>query len=243
MIILRILHSLLVWFVIITSTLAISIAALLIVHIFRKSDASTQSFARAWARLNLLTAGARVSRQGGEALDPSSAYIFAANHQSQYDIFVLQGYLGHDFRWMAKKELFQVLLWGPAMRAAGYIPVDRSRGRQALKSLAAAARKIAGGTSVVVFPEGTRSPDGNLGTFKAGGIQLAIKAGVPIVPVAVSGTYGILPKGRLLVRPGKVHVAVGEPIAVDERSQKDKHELTEEVRRQVVALLESLPAS
>lgn len=197
--------------------------------------------ARKWAKLNLLTAGVRVTRSGGEKLDPEAPYIFAGNHASQYDIFVLEGYLGHNFRWMAKKELFRVFLWGAAMRAAGYISVDRSHGREALKSLAEAARRIAGGTSVVVFPEGTRTRDGSLGPFKAGAMQLAIKAGVPIVPVALRGTYAILPKGRLLVRPGRVHVSVGEPIDVSSFKQKDKHELADRVRGEIVRLLEGIP--
>jgi 1-acyl-sn-glycerol-3-phosphate acyltransferase len=197
--------------------------------------------ARGWAKLNLFVAGVRVSTSGGGRLDPSAPYIFAGNHASQYDIFVLQGYLGHSFRWMAKKELFRIVLWGPAMRAAGYVPVDRSHGREALKSLAEAARRIAGGTSVVIFPEGTRSRDGRLAPFKAGGMQLAIKAGVPIVPFALRGTYGILPKGRFLVKPGAVRLSVGEPVDVGGLKQKDKHELAEKIREKVEHLMESMP--
>ena len=241
MVIIRIIHSIIAWAVAIFSTVFISLCALIIVRVLGHGDEATQPLARSWARLNLFMAGVRVEKEGGGSLDPSAPYIFAGNHASQYDIFVLQGYLGHSFRWMAKKELFQVFLWGPAMRAAGYIPIDRSHGREALKSLGEAARRIAGGTSVVIFPEGTRTRDGSLGDFKAGGMQLAIKAGVPIVPVALRGTYDILPKGRFVVRPGRVRVAVGEPLAVTGMKQKDKHDLADRVRDEIVELLGGMP--
>jgi 1-acyl-sn-glycerol-3-phosphate acyltransferase len=191
-----------------------------------------------WGRLILWMSGVSVRREGDGRLDPSAPYVFAANHQSQYDIFVLSGYLGHDFSWLAKKELFQVPLWGKAMLAAGYIPVDRSGGREAMKSLGQAASRIAAGTSVVIFPEGTRSPDGRLGTFKPGVMHLAVKAGVPVVPVAIDGTHHILPKGRLLPRSGAVTVHVGEPVEVGEYSFRQKQDLADRVCAEVTRLLE-----
>jgi 1-acyl-sn-glycerol-3-phosphate acyltransferase len=172
-----------------------------------------------------------------EPLDPEKPYIFAANHQSQFDIFVLQGFLGVDFRWLAKKELFTVPIWGPAMRRAGYIPIDRSHGRQAIKSLDEAAQKIAAGTSVIIFPEGTRSKDGKLHDFKAGAMILAVKSGVPIVPVAILGTYEILPKGTLLMNPGKAQIRVGRPIETKNYRSKDKHQLAKVSQEAVAELL------
>ena len=239
--VLRVLHSLVVTAVVLVSTLAISLATLVVVNLLRRGDGAVQPLARGWARLILFVTGVRVRREGGEALVPSSPYIFAANHQSQYDIFVLQGYLGHDFRWLAKKELFRVPVWGPAMRSAGYIPVDRSGGRQAMASLNEAASRIAGGTSVVIFPEGTRSPDGRLQDCKAGGMQLAIKAGVPVVPVAIAGTHGILPTGKVLARPGRVTVRVGRPVGTGDYGVRQKQELADRVHGEVAALLEGAP--
>ncbi len=157
--------------------------------------------------------------------------------QSQFDIFVLQGFLGVDFRWLAKKELFNVPIWGPAMRRSGYIPIDRSHGRKAIKSLDEAAQKIAAGTSVIIFPEGTRSKDGKLHDFKAGAMVLAIKSAVPIVPVAILGTYEILPKGKLLMTPGKVQIRVGRPIETKNCSSKDKHDLARVSQEAVAELL------
>jgi 1-acyl-sn-glycerol-3-phosphate acyltransferase len=190
-----------------------------------------------WAKSICTAGGVSVTVTGTEKLDPVKPYIFAANHQSQFDIFALQGFLGVDFRWLAKKELFQVPIWGPAMRKAGYIPVDRSRGRQALKSLDEAAQKIAAGTSVIIFPEGTRTPNGMLQEFKAGAMVLAIKSGVDIVPVSIKGTYEILPKGRLLMNPGNVTIRVGKPIATKDRGTKDKHDLAKILHEEVAKLL------
>lgn len=218
-------------------TLFISIVTLFRTLILRRDAASVQGLAAWWARSICAAGGVTVSVTGTEKLDAEKPYIFAANHQSQFDILALQGFLGIDFRWLAKKELFKVPIWGPAMRKAGYIPVDRSRGRQALKSLGEAAQKIAAGTSVIIFPEGTRTKDGKMQDFKAGAMVLAIKSGVDIVPVAIKGTYEILPKGKLLMKPGTVTIRVGNPIATKNRTSKDKHALAKILQEEVTELL------
>ena len=218
-------------------TLFISIVTLFRTLVLRKDAASVQGLAAWWAKSICTAGGVVVSVTGTEKLDSEKPYIFAANHQSQFDIFALQGFLGVDFRWLAKKELFQVPIWGPAMRKAGYIPVDRSHGRQALKSLGEAAQKIAAGTSVIIFPEGTRSKDGKIKDFKAGAMVLAIKSGVEIVPVAIDGTYEILPKGKLLMKPGNVAIRVGNPIATKDCTSKDKHTLAQFLQKEVTELL------
>lgn len=221
-------------------TIALSIVALLLISSRRRGASDTvQALAGEWARLTCRLSGVRVSVEGRENLDHAGPYIFAANHQSQFDIFALQGYLGFDFRWMAKKELFRVPIFGAGMLAAGYIPVDRSRGRQAMKSLIEAAGRISDGTSVVIFPEGTRSRDGNLHDFKSGAMVLAIKAGVPIVPVAIVGTYHVLPKGRLLAQPGEVVIRIGTPVDTTQFSAADKQVLASRLQQDVADLLAS----
>lgn len=218
-------------------TLLASLLAILLGGIFRLPPRKLQWIPRIiWARVLCWTNGVTVTVRGLEKLDPKRSYIFAANHQSQFDIFSLQGYLGFDFRWMAKKELFKIPFFGLGMRLAGYIPVDRGSGRQAIKSLDEAAKKIADGTSVIIFPEGTRSLDGELHPFKAGGMVLAIKAGVPVVPLAISGTYEVLPKGRLLAKPAHVVINIGEPIETSSYAQKDKHALAEKLQGLVAGL-------
>ncbi len=218
-------------------TLLVSLLTLFTTLVLRRSADSVQGLAAWWAKSICQFSGVQIDVSGTETLDPTKPYIFAANHQSQFDIFVLQGYLGVNFRWLAKKELFTVPIWGPAMRKAGYIPIDRSHGRKAIKSLDEAAKKIAAGTSVIIFPEGTRSLDGKLHEFKAGAMVLAIKSGVPIVPVAIQGTFEILPKGKLLMRPGKVQIRVGNPIETKNYSSKDKHQLAKEAQDRVAELL------
>lgn len=124
------------------------------------------------------------------------------------------------------------------MRAVGFISIDRSRGRQAVKSLNDAAVRIAEGTSVLIFPEGTRSPDGHLQPFKTGAIVLAIKSGVPVVPVGFNGTHQVLPKGRLLARGGNVVLRIGKPLPTRDFKAKDKQELALKLQQQVAELLE-----
>jgi len=237
----RLLRALVVVPVVLISTILLSLASVLNAYVFRRPLRELRRLAVAWGKLILWCSGVRVTREGGGGLDPDAPYVFAANHQSQYDIFVLSGYLGHDASWLAKKELFAVPLWGRAMREAGYIPLDRSRGREAMKSLSEAAARIAAGTSVVIFPEGTRSRDGRLGDFKSGAMHLAIRAGVPVVPVAISGTHRILPKGSLLPRPGRIRVRVGGPVDVGEYGPKGKQELALKIRSEVETMLSDNP--
>ena len=220
-------------------TLLISIATIFCSAILRQPAASVQGLAAWWARSICVASGVAVQVEGKETLQTGHPYIFAANHQSQFDIFALQGFLGVDFRWLAKKELFKVPIWGAAMRRAGYIPIDRSHGRKAIKSLDQAAKKIAKGTSVIIFPEGTRSKDGKLQKFKSGAMLLAIKSGVPLVPVAITGTYNVLPKGRLLVRAGQVRIKVGQPIDSKKYKSKDKNELALLLQEAVADLIKA----
>ncbi|MDD2464008.1 MAG: lysophospholipid acyltransferase family protein [Desulfobulbus sp.] len=205
----------------------------------RKSEVKAQVFPRYWGRILCWVAGVKVRIEGFEHLDPKQTYIFAGNHVSQYDIFSFQGYFPHDFRWIAKKELFQIPLFGQAMHRVGYIPIDRSHGRKALKSLDEAGRRIAGGTSVLIFPEGTRSGDGKLHEFKAGAVLLAIKAGVPIVPLGFNGSYEILPKGKFLPRGGEIVIRIGQPMATDHFKSSDKQALAGELQATVAHLLDS----
>lgn len=221
------------------STLLTSLLAILFLVILRGSAQKAQVLPRTWAKIILAASGVKVKVEGMNNIDKGRPYIFAANHQSQFDIFAMQGCFAFDFRWLAKKELFQIPLFGRAMQLAGYISIDRSHGREALKSLNEAAERIAAGTSVILFPEGTRSLDGKLHDFKSGGMVLAIKSGVPLVPVGISGTYEILPKGRLLAKPGHVIIRVGKPIETRQFPASQKHELAAKIQSEVARLISS----
>jgi len=222
-------------------TFAVSVASLIDLLWGRKSEIKAQVFPRYWGRILCRIAGVRVRVEGLANIDPGRIYIFAGNHCSQYDIFSFQGYFPHDFRWIAKKELFRIPVFGLAMHRVGYIPIDRSHGRQALKSLDEAARRIASGSSVLIFPEGTRSADGTLQEFKAGAVLLAIKAGVPIVPLGFNGSHEVLPKGRLLPRNGEIVIRIGTPIPTGHYRTADKQVLAVELHAAVARLLEHRP--
>jgi len=175
---------------------------------------------------------------GVENLDSQATYVFAGNHSSQLDIYSFQAYCPHDFRWITKKELFRIPIFGQAMRKVGFISIDRSRGREALKSLSLAAQRIADGSSVLVFPEGTRSRDGRLQPFKGGAFLLAIKAGVPLVPVGINNASTLLPKGSLLPRSGEITIRIGQPISTEGYRAKDKQDLAMLLHQRVEELLD-----
>lgn len=190
-----------------------------------------------WAMAILWATGVTVKVEGLEKLDRDKSYIFMANHQSQYDIFCAQGYLDWDIRWLAKKELFDIPIFGAALTKGGSIPVDRSNGRKALASLAEAAKRIKNGCSVIIFPEGTRSSDGTLHPFKSGGMIIAIKAQVEVVPIAICGSRDILAKGDLLPKSGTITMRIGDPVDVCGYSLKQKGELAELLHGKVQELL------
>ncbi|MCJ7601570.1 MAG: 1-acyl-sn-glycerol-3-phosphate acyltransferase, partial [Desulfobulbaceae bacterium] len=132
------------------STFLTSLLVILFLVILRGSAQKAQVLPRTWAKIILAAGGVKVKVEGLHNIDKGGPYIFAANHQSQFDIFAMQGCFDFDFRWLAKKELFQIPLFGRAMQLAGYISIDRSHGREALKSLQEAAERIAAGTSVIL---------------------------------------------------------------------------------------------
>jgi 1-acyl-sn-glycerol-3-phosphate acyltransferase len=168
--------------------------------------------ARYWARFTLMCANSQVEITGEENL-PDGPAVYMANHASHFDVFALLGWLNIQFRWTVKKELFQIPLLGLAMKRSGYILIDRSNHARALSSLQTAAEKIANGTSILIFPEGTRSCDGALQyPFKKGGFHLACQAAVPIVPITVIGSREVLPKHGMKITPGKISLKIGNPI-------------------------------
>jgi len=191
-------------------------------------------FARfAWSRSSLWLAGAPIAMEPMPAL-PAGPVIFASNHESALDIWVLLARLPRSVRFVAKAELFEIPIFGAYMRLGGHVAVDRRNRAQAVESLRRAAAVVRGGTSLIVFPEGTRSRDGCVHPFKKGPFVLAKAAGVPVVPVAVSGSGRVTPKDLVAIWPGVIRLAVGEP--VDPASHPDKTALLVEVRRRVIAL-------
>jgi 1-acyl-sn-glycerol-3-phosphate acyltransferase len=184
-----------------------------------------------WARSILAASPIEVTVKGLSNIDPGKSYVYMSNHQSNYDIPILLGHLPVQFRWLAKIELFRIPLFGYAMRRAGYICIDRSNQQSAFESLKKAAEIIRNGVSVMIFPEGTRTKDGNIGSFKKGGFVLAIESGVPILPIIIHGTYSVMPRSRLLIKPGKVTLEIGEPVVTSGYTKETKDELMEKIRK------------
>ena len=222
--------AIIVWSVMATFTFGV---IAIVVSFFSRSGNAVHRVGRAWGRSILMGSGVRVSVTGIERIDTGRPYIFMSNHQSNFDIPVLLGHLPVQFRWLAKAELFRIPVFGRAMRGAGYISIDRADRAAAFESLQQAAEKIRQGVSILIFPEGTRSLDGFLRTFKKGGFVLAIQAEVPIVPVVVRGTFDIMPKHRMLIHPRDVTVDVGAPIAVEGVDYASKETLMEAVREAI----------
>jgi 1-acyl-sn-glycerol-3-phosphate acyltransferase len=157
-----------------------------------------------------------------------------ANHQSDFDILITLGHIPGQFRWIAKKELFSIPIFGAAMKTAGYIELDRNNHEKAMQSLDEAALRIREGKSVMSFPEGTRSRDGEIKSFKQGIFHLAIKSGVPIIPVSIIGSGQIMPKRSLKITPGRVKLIIGKPIDVNNYTIENRHELIDQVRKVII---------
>lgn len=191
-----------------------------------------------WARINSFFTPMTVTVMGAENMDPKTSYVITANHQSLYDIYVLYGWLGVDFKWVMKKELEKVPVLGPACKVLGHIFIDRSDTKKAVETINAAKKKIANGTSVVFFPEGSRSSDGVMKPFKKGAFKMALDLGLPILPVTISGTRKILPKGGINLRPGGVTMTIHKPISVAGYSEDNMAELMDKTRMVLNASLE-----
>ena len=202
----------------------------IITSLFSKTGNVPHLLARSWANSILWVSGVKVKVHGAEKLDLNRSFIYMANHQSNADIPVALGRLPVQFRWLAKEELFKIPLFGRAMRGVGYISIDRSNRKKAFESLKRAAETIRNGTSVLIFPEGTRSPDGRILPFKKGGFILAVDAGVPIVPIIIHGTRKIVPKGHLLIHPAPIVIQILDPVETADCTRKNKDALLEKIR-------------
>jgi len=196
---------------------------------------------RLWAQGLARFWGMQVRSFGTDRLDPSATYVVMSNHQSHVDIPALFVALPVVPGFLAKKELRKVPFLGTALELGGHVLIDRRKRVDAFRALEDAAQQVRAGATLVVFPEGTRSNGGSLGSFKKGGFHLARQAGVAIVPVGIRGSGSILPKHGRLVRPGEVEVHVGTPIAPEEIAKLEVRELMARVRKEI-ALLSELSA-
>jgi 1-acyl-sn-glycerol-3-phosphate acyltransferase len=193
-------------------------------------------FARGWARSVLAVAGISIHVLHREKAERGKSVVVVANHESFCDILVLLATLPMQVRFLAKRSVFRVPVLGWSIAAAGFVPVDRGDRARGAATVEAALRRLRGGRSLVIFPEETRTRDGELLPFKRGAAHLALKSGLPLLPIGIAGTFRILPRGTWEIRPGPVLVSVGNPIDVAGRSLRDRDAVTEGARDAIAAL-------
>jgi 1-acyl-sn-glycerol-3-phosphate acyltransferase len=222
--------------IIIINTLVIgSIVAL--AGIFDRGGRVYDIGSRLWAWAIRICAGIKVKIKGLEHLDKNKSYIFMSNHQSHLDAVAWATNLPFRIRFFAKKELTYVPIFGQAIYMSRHIIIDRKNIESAMKSIEKARDMIKRyGLSVLVFPEGTRSITGGLGEFKKGGFVLALETGIPIVPMAVQGSFELLPPHTMKIRPGQIRLNVGKPISMSDYTFDTKQSLIDRVRNEIQRL-------
>ena len=192
---------------------------------------------RWWARTLVHAAGIELAIDGGERIDPAQRYILIANHYSYFDIPCVLAAVQQPIRFLAKVSLFKIPIFGWAIGRAGFIPIDRKNRRTAVKSFDLAAERIRKGNTIVVFPEEGRSKYRLMRKFQRGGFLLAMKSGLPILPLAIDGTYDVFRVGATRITPAKVTLRVGTPIPTEGRSVREKERLAEDARAQIASML------
>ncbi len=209
-----------------------------LVSFFEQAGRAQMKMAHAWGRSLVFFAGVRVKVEGLDKVDPNTGYVFVSNHLSYMDTPVVLSSIPGQFRFLAKRGLFQIPFLGTYLKRGGHIPVPREDPRAAVRALTQAAETIREhGISVLIFPEGGRSEDGALQPFKEGAAYIAIKAGVPVVPMALIGTRQIMAMGSATLRRGQVRLRIGAPLPTTGLTLRDREALIESARKQIVSLL------
>jgi 1-acyl-sn-glycerol-3-phosphate acyltransferase len=218
------------------STVLGSLASLVLGLIDRSGDLVLK-LCRVWSGVVLGVPGVKVEVKLRGHLDLHKPYVFMANHASMVDIWAMFVGVPIPVRFIAKKQLGQIPVFGWAMRAGRFVFIDRQNAVSARRSIQEAAQRIKSGQSVAIFPEGTRTRDGRLGAFKKGGFHLAIDSGVEIVPLAIRGTRAVMPPGTPLIRAGVVQIEIDEPISTAGLGPGDRQRLLERVRARIADML------
>jgi 1-acyl-sn-glycerol-3-phosphate acyltransferase len=216
-------------------------ATAVIVHmVLWRNDDVFFVYARSWSRFLLRIAGITVRTEGANNLPPGMRAIYVANHASLFDIPVILAHVPDNVRIMYKRELERIPVFGWCLRRSPFIAIDRERSREAADVLETVVSTMRTGSSVLVFPEGTRSEDGHVQAFRRGAFTLAVRSGRPIVPLALIGTASILPKGTKRINGGVVTLRIGAPIEVpSEATRAEEKELMSTVRQIIAEAVDS----
>ena len=188
-----------------------------------------------WSRFMMALALCPFEVEGAEKLDPTQSYVFASNHTSMYDVFAIYGWIGRPFKWILKEELRKLPFVGKACELAGFIYIKRGGGKKMLESVKRAEAILQEGVSVVIFPEGSRTCDGETGAFKRGGFEIAREMHLPIVPISLSGGYFVCPKNRYYPVPHRMKMVIGDPVAFEPADVADEKQLIGQIRQTVIA--------
>ncbi len=214
----------------------ISACSAMVVGVFNRYSPINHSIVRNWARIIIRVSGSALEVEGIDHIKAGQSYIIVANHQSHLDIPVLASALPVPLKIISKKELFRIPIFGWGMWSAGMLSVDRSNRTKAVQTLNQAEAIIRREhLSILAFPEGTRSEDGKIQPFKKGPIIVSINTGLPILPISVSGTRRILPKGRLFIRKGRIRVFIHPPVSSDQYTLQQRNELVKKVQDTVIS--------
>lgn len=172
--------------------------------------------AHIWSRMVCALVFVRVKVEGREKIDPKTSYVFVANHQGAFDIWAIYGYLNHNFKWLMKKSLENVFMVGKACRVAGHVFVDQNNLTSIRETINDARKKLKGGMSLVIFPEGSRSHDGKMSPFKRGAFLLASEFNVPVVPITIDGAFKVMPRSTYNITPGVIRLIIHDPIVPED---------------------------
>jgi 1-acyl-sn-glycerol-3-phosphate acyltransferase len=212
----------------------------LAVSLFEKSGRLQHRIAQKWAGMCVWLSGSRVTVYGAENLYKFPVAVYASNHTSYMDTPVVFSSLPFQFRILAKRELWKIAFIGWYLQRSGQIPIEvGGSAHGALASLGAGVKALRGGMPLLVFPEGARTPDGELQTFLSGAAFLAIRAQVPLVPLALKGVFDLLPIHTHYIYPSELTLSVGEPIETKGMTVRQTDELTAKLRAAIAAMLES----
>lgn len=213
--------------------LTVFTAVFTVCTVFWKNAEFVHKVQQFWSRSFFWLMFLPVSVDGQEHIVHGQSYVFVANHQSMFDVWLVYGWLPVIFKWLMKAELRKVPFVGTGCKAAGHIFIDRRNTKAAMESLKEVEKQLVNGVCTVIFPEGTRSLNGEVGRFKRGAFQIAWDLGLPIIPLSLDGCYEVLPKGKPFVYRAPVHMHIGEPI--DLKQFSDPNEAIEAVRNAVIA--------
>lgn len=183
-----------------------------------------------WSRLVCVFSLCPVKVIGKEKLNKNQSYIFVSNHQGSYDIFLIYGYIGQPIKWVMKQSLRKIPFVGIACEAAGFIFVDNSSPQAAAKTVRIAEEKLKGGSSIVIFPEGSRTSTGKMGKFKKGAYQMALDLKLPIVPITINGSYEVMPVGSKRLNPHRMELIIHDPIPVDATGVENIRDVAVKIR-------------